>query len=280
MPFYSETKHSLIDKFLFCLLIFFATISVVAFFYGYSIFQSYAQLHITNLPLFEQQEFVKNKITFLFSIMTASGLLATVIYNIRQFNLLQNQIAIQEFEKKFYNRLEYLDKTIIPQMIYEYRDKIILVGNKRDTFRIFNKHFGIYLTENQIELPSVENIVEWSALFQKFYYDIGNGNYVFGFYIKTFEIIVKYIHFHKLLSYAQKLNYFEILFSQLNQQQIFTMEMIIVFSGIYNYDVVSGEYSLLNRIINQYYKKSLYNLDSTEIISNFCREEKLNENYK
>lgn len=183
-------------------------------------------------------EFIKTKLTILFSIIGGLALISTILYNLIQYETIQKQNRVHEFEKKFYNRLDYLDGFVIPDLKYS-NNRIVprtKVVTGREVFSYFNEVFKrIYETDKIVvdyitaknQSTQLRMLASVSENYSEFFNNENQGFDIFSFYIVTFEIIVELIHNNIDLTYDKKLSYFDLLYSQLDASQKFTMGLIL-----------------------------------------------------
>jgi len=248
------------DPLLLCGIIGFAIITLISFVGGLYLWSDYVDTNPPNITLSENLELIKNKLTFLFSLLTASGLLATILYNIRQFNYIQKQNAVQEFEKKFYNRIDYLDTVVLSEM--KYRHPILrreffdntdpnnmasfrteqTEAQKRESFLYFNeiflriiesdKYWDRKFFRSKTDMSQTEMLRAYKYISDRYNIFIYHGDEFefkkyFHFYLQTFTTIAQLIDEQEELTHLQKEKYLEILFTQLNQSQRFMIGMIL-----------------------------------------------------
>ncbi len=136
---------------------------------------------------------------FTISIATLFCLNATILYSLYQFTANQKRNRIQDFEKNFYNRINYLDNVVLNEI--EFSSAKLSTDLKpagRRAFLYFNeifRHYHCHFALNEGVKHSAEDydastdktkfMEELSVLYNKHFID-HNGKEIFGFYIRYF----------------------------------------------------------------------------------------------
>lgn len=194
-------------------------------------------------------EALKLNITVASSFFVSSAL----VYSLKQFSYQQEQNRLSVFEKIFYNRLDYLDGTIVKELKYQHPALQIINSRKelerysaleREAFLYFNELFKRkycnadtdedFTTAKKEENTRNEFLNEIATNFDNFISDVNsNAIKTFEMYYQNFQQIVLLIHVNEDLTTEQKEKYFDILYQQTNDAQKFHLGFMMI-SGKHN----------------------------------------------
>ncbi len=188
-----------------------------------------------------------------FAAATGFGLLATILYNIRQSKFIETQARIQSFEKKFYEHLDYLENNVIPNFKYENFQNKIVTGF--DAFEAYMNKFKRKYTVDKKSL-TYEYSEDTFDQFNEFYNDT-NGDKILQQFILTLKILFRITHEQADFNNETKEDYFTIIYSRLNIDQTFFISLYIRSNPYDELAVTLEQYNNFFKIILTIYKIQL-----------------------
>lgn len=180
-------------------------------------------------------ETVKIDITIASALFVSSAL----VYSLVQFIYQQKQNRLSVFEKIFYNRLDYLDGTILKELKYQHpalefindrRQPEKYAALQREAFLYFNELFkrkycnedteDNFIAANKTKNERNEFLKDIADKFSNFIaVPKSNAVKTFEMYYQNFQQIVLIIDDNNDLNDADKIKYFDILYQQTNEPQ-------------------------------------------------------------